>query len=138
MTLAAAAAGTAGAADLAADLARCRALADGAARLACYDALVPPAATPAPAPAAAFGLENRSRAAPLPEALESRLAGRFDGWGPKSRFKLENGQVWEVIDGSSASAWLSDPKVRITRGSMGTFFMQFEGLNQQPRVRRVE
>lgn len=137
MTLAAAAAGTAGAADLAADIARCRALADGAARLACYDALVPPAPAPAAAPAAGFGLENR-QPTPMSDTLESRLSGRFEGWGPKTRFRLDNGQVWQVIDGSSAATRLTDPKVRITRGSMGTFFMQFEGLNQQPRVRRVE
>jgi hypothetical protein len=136
------------------DLARCRAIAADAARLACYDALAgaapvpaaapPPAAAPAPlaAPAAVaaapeFGFESRVPAS-APEAVESRIAGRFDGWEPGMKIRLENGQVWQVSDGSRGVVALRDPKVRVTRAAMGTFFLEFEGKRQAPRVRRVE
>lgn len=139
-----------------ADLQRCRALAEPGARLACYDALAvaPAAAAPAapptpPAPPVAaaappavparpeFGFEGRIPAG-APQAVESRLPGVFEGWGPGTRFRLENGQVWQVDDGSSGVAYLRDPKVKITRGLFGTFVLEIEGKNQAPRVRRLE
>jgi hypothetical protein len=145
-----------------ADLRRCRAIADDRARLTCYDALVPaatggergPAATPpapatgattppapatAAAPAAApdssFGL--RQRADPL-DAIESTIPGRFDGWEPNTRLTLANGQVWQISDGSRGVYRLDNPKVRIRKGVLGSFFLEIEGQNQSPRVRRVQ
>jgi hypothetical protein len=63
-----------------------------------------PLACAAPAPAAVaaapeFGFESRVPAG-VPEAVESRIAGRFDGWEPGMKIRLENGQVWQVSDGS--------------------------------------
>lgn len=147
-----------------ADLRRCRAIADDRARLACYDALPPaaersPAATPpAPAtgattpavPAAAAGVTTaapaaapdssfglRQRADPL-DAIESTIPGRFDGWEPNTRLTLANGQVWQISDGSRGVYWLDSPKVRIRKGALGSFFLEIEGQNQSPRVRRVQ
>jgi hypothetical protein len=126
-------------------LQRCRALRDAAPRLACYDA-IPLTAAPAaaarpaaPAPAAVFGFEARpSPTAPPPiEAIESAIDGVFDGWLPRGQLKLANGQVWEVTDGSTTAYNLKNPKVKITRGVSGTFFMAIEGVSQTPRVRRV-
>jgi hypothetical protein len=131
-----------------ADLARCRAVADASARLACYDALVP-AAVAAPAPPAgataplpaltenSFGFENRL-AQQGPEAVESRILGAFEGWGPNQRIRLENGQLWQIADDSRGVVDKRDPKVRITRGAMGSFLLEIEGRRQAPRVRRVE
>jgi hypothetical protein len=124
-----------------ADLLRCRAIGDAGARLACYDALAatPAAAAPAPAPApkVEFGFEARAWEQG-PQAVESRIPGLFEGWEPNARIRLENGQVWQVTDGSRGVAGLRDPKVKVTRGSFGTFFLEIEGKNQAPRVRRVE
>lgn len=127
------------------DLRRCRAVADERARLACYEAIVVEGALAAataapalaPAPAATFGLPKPAPVNEI-ELLESRLPGRFDGWLPGSRIRLANGQLWQISDGSEAAYRLQDPKVRITRGSMGSFFMQIDGVSQTPRVRRVE
>lgn len=134
-------------------LRRCRALADAGARLACYDALPlasrpasvtePPAAA-APAPTAAgFGLPAAPEAL---ERIESRFEGldkglnngRFEGWGPRTRFRLANGQVWQVVDDSSASYWLPDPKVVVRRAALGSFVLEIEGAKRTVRVRRVE
>ena len=116
---------TAGAARAADDAAlqRCRAVSDSVVRLACYDALPLPAARTAPAavpatpmttstapaaPAAAqrFGQEGRDE----PQAISSRINGSFEGWGPNSRIKLANGQVWQVVDGSEGVYFLQNPQ----------------------------
>ncbi len=125
------------------DLQRCRSITDNGARLVCYDALAAgagtagraPPATPASA-AAAFGLERQAMQAGA-DAIESQLTGLVEGWGPRSQFKLANGQVWQVIDGSSAVLYLKDPKVRIRRGAMGTFVLELDGTNETARVNRL-
>ena len=33
---------------------------------------------------------------------------------------------------------LNDPKVRIRRGALGAFYLEFEKVNHSPRVRRVQ
>ena len=134
----------------------CRAMTDTAARLACYDAIPvgtrsPAAAaasgagTAAPAPAAApalppeqaFGLEQTKRPE-APKSIESTIPGRFAGWGPSSMFTLANGQVWKVVDGSSADLQpMQDAKVRIVRNLFGTMFLEIDGTNNSPKVRRV-
>jgi hypothetical protein len=142
---------------------RCRTIAEAAARLACYDAIALPGlgsragwgAPVAPAPAATgatpparpaatatpsdrFGLEQRDNRS-APERLESRIAGSIEGWEPNTRFTLENGQVWQVVDGSRAYYGpMSQPKVVVSRGLLGSFYLQIEGVNQLPRVRRVQ
>jgi hypothetical protein len=130
-------------------LQRCRELRDASARLACYDVIPLSAAPTGPAPGAAavaapasasFGLEFKPlpSAAPPIASIESSIDGPFDGWLPRGQFKLGNGQVWEVADGSTAAYRLQNPKVKITRGVSGTFFMAIEGVSQTPRVRRVK
>lgn len=137
---------------------RCRVIAEAPARLACYDAIALPGigsragwgaplpgakpATPAgsaaaPAtPAEQFGLE--ANPAGSIEFIESRLPGKFEGWHPKSRFRLANGQVWAIVDGSTSFYNLTEPQVKIRRGLLGAFYMDVEGVAQSPRVRRVE
>jgi len=128
-----------------AELLRCRALTDTAARLACYDALpigrdggAPAAASAVPVdPAARFGLEQKSARSAI-DVIESHIPGRFEGWGPGSRIRLANGQVWRVIDGSRASYWMENPKVKVHRALFGTFMLEIVGAGNAPRVERVE
>ncbi|HEU4851012.1 MAG TPA: hypothetical protein VFT37_02540 [Telluria sp.] len=148
-------------------LLKCRTISDQMARLACYDAL--PAAAPvqaapaapvahaapaayvaAAAPAAAvaartaeqdFGLEAKKmkEPEPAPQAIESAIVGTVQGWGPRTQFKLANGQVWKVIDGSEATLTpMTNPKVKVVRNYFGTLFMEIEGTNHSPKVRRVQ
>lgn len=141
-------------------LAACRALADAAQRLACYDALPltpalpataagvgasvlpatsasPTAGTGSAAPVAQFGLEQRA-ASSQPEAIDSHIEGRFTGWGPKERIRLANGQVWQIVDGSTGAMDFNSPKVRVRRGMLGAFFLEIAGTHRSPRVKRVE
>lgn len=149
-------------------LLQCRTIADVAGRVACYDAIpVAPAAgkvgattSPAAAPAAmqaapaartaqaapaanteaGFGLDTiaKDRTADL-KSIESTVVGKIEGWGPTTQFKLANGQVWRVVDGSSE--WFierTNPKVVLTRNAIGTVFFEVDGAKQPPRVRRVQ
>ncbi|MBV8035477.1 MAG: hypothetical protein JOY88_10485 [Pelomonas sp.] len=140
-------------------LQRCRGLADATARLACYDALAdvarvpaapvrpaaPVAAAPVAAPAAVparngeavFGLPESRRPGAV-ESVESSVGPSFGGWGPNSRIRLANGQVWQVIDGTSVALPEGPRKVSVKRGALSSFYLDFEGLKSSPRVRRVE
>ncbi|MYM67244.1 hypothetical protein GTP45_10415 [Pseudoduganella sp. FT55W] len=74
-----------------------------------------------------------------PNFIESTLLGRIDGWSPSTQFRLANGQIWRVADDSAGSVnEVENPKVKITRNSFGTMFLEIEGTSQAPRVRRVQ
>jgi hypothetical protein len=156
-------------------IARCRAIANSAERLACYDAIAlpasPSAARPAPSfappkagtapatpPAAAlplpppppgapaaqpqqteaqFGMEHKAYQSEL-GSVRSKIAGRFEGWSANSQIALENGMVWQVIDNTSRYLYLDNPAVTVKRGALGSFFLDIEGTNHMPRVRRVK
>jgi len=103
----------------------------------------PPAAAPQVPAAnteAGFGLDTiaKNRSADL-KSIESTVVGTIEGWGPTTQFKLANGQVWRVVDGSSE--WFmerTNPQVVLTRNAIGTIFFEVDGAKQPPRVRRVQ
>ena len=127
-------------------LQRCRTVADAPARLACYDAIpLPPAGTTAASPATPprqtpqqFGMEVQLAAKTQLDAIDTTITGRFYGWGPGERIELANGQVWQVTDDSRGVLDVLNPKVRVRRGTLGAFFLEFEGSNRSPKVRRVQ
>ncbi|GAB3453362.1 hypothetical protein GCM10027321_03410 [Massilia terrae] len=140
-------------------LQKCRALGEASARLRCYDAIPLTAgnpvasAAPAAAPVAAnaaptaattaeqnFGIEQvKKKTEDEPKSIESTIVGTFDGWGPNSRIKLANGQVWRIVDGSDAVLTpMQNPKARIERNVFGTMFLHVEGTNNSAKVRRVQ
>jgi hypothetical protein len=120
-------------------LLKCRALADTGARLACYDAIPVGAAAPVRNPEKDFGMEAIKQREEQPAAIESTIAGTFDGWGPNSQIRLANGQVWRIIDGSEAVLpRMTNPKVRIERNLFGTLFLKVEGSNNSAKVRRIK
>jgi hypothetical protein len=118
---------------------RCRALGDTQARLACYDAIPLGASVAAAAsPEQRFGLEPAMRQEAEPQSIATTIEGDFDGWNPGAQIRLANGQVWRVIDGSSAVlAPMKNPKVKLARNVFGTTFLEIEGTNNSPKVRRV-
>ncbi len=134
----------------------CRTKDDPQMRLACYDEirLVPAQTRPVPLPGMApppipvtpvpgnplgdFGFEARNAQQNQLRSIDSSIEGHFSGWGPKSRIRLANGQVWQVADDSNAFMSLDNPRVQITRGAMGVFYIEFERSNRTARVRRVE
>jgi lipoprotein-anchoring transpeptidase ErfK/SrfK len=94
------------------------------------------AEAPASSGAAQFGLEGRNGPAELAQ-IESQLLGEFEGWEPRTIFRLANGQVWQVNDDSNASYSLRSPKVTIRRGVFGAFYLEVDGAKRSPRVKRL-
>ncbi len=140
---------------------RCRAVTDPVARLTCYDALVvAPAASMSRSDAATgkvvnpttsgssvspvvqrsnqFGLEEKLANKNELDAIESQIAGSFEGWRAKSNITLANGQVWQIADDTSRSHYIDNPKVRVRRGALGAFYLEIQGTNHSPRVKRVQ
>ncbi len=133
-----------------ASLLRCRTISDAGQRLACYDAVPVGTGAPraavgaAPAPAArameqSFGLapERKAKEEPL-KSFNSTIPGRFDGLAPNQQIVLANGQVWRVIDDSSAPVSGINLKVKVERNFVGTTFMVIEGTNTSPKVKRIK
>lgn len=141
-------------------LLRCRGIADAAARLACYDALVLPSgegkagassqdrlpvqagprASQQSLPqhaAEQFGLVQQASKGTL-DAIESQIPGSFEGWQPRTKIVLANGQVWQISDDSTGAYYIDNPKVTIRRGALGAFYLEIEGTNSSPRVKRLQ
>jgi len=72
------------------------------------------------------------------EAIESTIAGEFTGFGKGRRFVLANGQEWEQTESTSLSTRKQAPKVTIKPGIAGVWYLQVEGTNATPKVRRVK
>ncbi|MCY4746036.1 hypothetical protein NYO99_13705 [Pelomonas sp. UHG3] len=127
------------------ELQRCRGLAEGSARLACYDTLADSrasrtrpmvAAEAMPArQAERFGLPARETTA---QEVHSSVGTEFAGWGPNQAVTLANGQVWQIADGSSASLPKGARKVVVRRSLFGSYRLEIDGLNTAPQVRRLE
>lgn len=140
-------------------LLRCRGIADASARLACYDALVLPATggrggeaaqgkpdppgsradaqSPRQQATEQFGMERRASKDTL-ETIESHIPGAFEGWKPRTKIVLANGQVWQISDDSARAHYIDNPKVKIRRGALGAFYLEIEGTNSSPRVKRLQ
>ena len=100
-----------------------------------------PAAPPGLSPEARearFGIEQKAVAQEELPAIQSYIPGLFEGWRPNMRIRLANGQVWQIADDSGRMMERHDPKVTVRRAALGAFFLDFEGDNRSPRVRRVQ
>ena len=72
------------------------------------------------------------------ETVETRLVGEFRGWEGRTRFRLENGQVWRQNGGDNYSTPpVSAPRVWIEPGALGAFFLRIEGVNPRVKVELV-
>jgi hypothetical protein len=142
----------------AAALSTCRKIDDPVRRLACYDALASapsstapssaaPSSTASPAPASTpsaatapakdstFGQPKRPTE---PESIDSTIVGDFDGWRPGDRIRLSNGQIWQVIDDASGVVRAGTRAVKVIRGVLGGYMMEFEGSTRTARVKRID
>jgi len=73
------------------------------------------------------------------EAVESRIQGEFNGWRGKTRFTLENGQIWEQAEsGMKGDVHLDNPAVKVKPMLFGSWLMAVDGCGCSVRVRRVK
>jgi len=130
-------------------LEQCRAIADPSARLACYDGLPLPANAGGPTAKveskarlpetpAQFGLSREVTPSVDLASIESTIPGHFDGWYPRRRVRLANGQVWQVAEETTRLYDLDNPKVTIRRGVLGAYYLNLSVDNRSIRVNRVE
>jgi hypothetical protein len=130
-------------------LEQCRGIADPSARLACYDGLPLPANTGGaaskaesktrqPETPAQFGLSREVTPSVDLASIESTIPGHFDGWYPRRRIRLANGQVWQVAEETTRLYELDNPKVTIRRGVLGAYYLDLTVDNRSIRVNRVE
>lgn len=81
----------------------------------------------------------------IPEATEidgdtitSRIDGAFTGWDGRTRFPLQNGQVWETNGTRRYSYSATDPEVVITRNFLGTWRMRLVETGKAIYVKRIQ
>ncbi|HDS1559033.1 hypothetical protein NJH49_12185 [Stenotrophomonas maltophilia] len=73
------------------------------------------------------------------EPITGVLQGEFRGFGKGRVYSLDNGQQWEQTDATSISGVRrQSPKVSITPGMLGVWYLKVEGVNTQPKVRRTK
>ena len=72
------------------------------------------------------------------EDIQSRIDGAFNGWNGPTRFRLQNGQVWETNSMRSYNYSAVDPEVVITRNWLGIYRMRIVETGRAINVRRVE
>jgi hypothetical protein len=88
--------------------------------------------TTAPPPDDSFGQRSK------PVEMYSRIAGEFKGWTGKTRFPLENGQIWEQRKGWRWNITLDSPEVRIYKNFIGAYEMEIISEGRSIGVRRIK
>lgn len=74
------------------------------------------------------------------EPVVARIEGDFRGFGNGRSYTLDNGQVWQQIDGASlAGVRKTSPAVKITPSLIGNaWYLAIDGYNTRAQVRRVK
>ena len=76
------------------------------------------------------------------ERLEARLVGDFTGWTGNTKFRLDNGQVWQqtknYIPDYEPREPIPQPRVTISRGLMGSYNLKIEGVKRVVQVKRIK
>lgn len=84
-----------------------------------------------------FGSERVEDDANL-KKIQSRYVGEFTGWDGKTRFELENGQVWEQAESGRWSHRAMNPMITIKRGFLGSYILTVDEYNTSVRVKRLK
>ncbi|PWK53419.1 hypothetical protein [Pleionea mediterranea] len=84
-----------------------------------------------------FGLEKEV-VNQTPDEITSKAIGEFKSWNKKMQVPLKNGQVWQVKNSRSLYYPVTNPKITISKGVLGSFYMSIEGINRRLKVMRVK
>ncbi|GJM13253.1 MAG: hypothetical protein DHS20C12_16560 [Pseudohongiella sp.] len=71
------------------------------------------------------------------QGTTSRIVGRFEGWSGKTRFVLENGQVFEQRRPGRWKVTLENPEVHISQNFMGSYELEVVSEGRSIGVRRL-
>jgi hypothetical protein len=127
----------------------CRAIADAAQRLACFDresaALAPANKGPSVAPEQMFGLspevvaEKESAAGARPTSLSelnARLTSITRNVDGRFVFTLDNGQVWQQVVPEDDLLSKTGDQVKLSHGALGSFWLR-AASGRGCKVRRI-
>lgn len=106
-------------------------LADPAIAAAVASGQTPMASTPTAAEDR-VGFETARR-----EEFSSSIAGTFKGWFGKTKFELENGQVWQQVEDDRFPMTAENPTVMFIPGAFGSWRMKVQGSNRTTLVKRI-
>lgn len=81
-----------------------------------------------------FGVEQTDTG---PQEIRARIVGEFTGWDGKTRFVLDNGQVWRQSTPGVYRHKATDPEVTITRAAIG-YKLRLVSTRRSVNVRRVK
>lgn len=83
-------------------------------------------------------LDERDRERVEPDLIRSRIDGKFKGWrNNKTRFKLENGEIWEQRQSSTYITNLDSPEVIIRKNRFG-YTMELPAVGRKVHVKRIK
>ncbi len=69
--------------------------------------------------------------------INTRIDGEFNGWTGRTRFVMQNGQVWEQRRGRRWKITLDSPEVRLSQNFMGAWEMEVVSEGRSIGVRRI-
>lgn len=81
--------------------------------------------------------ENEEVIEVVNQGVTSRIVGEFNGWSGKTRFVLENGQVFEQRRRGRWKITLDNPEVHIRQNIMGAYEMEIVSEGKSIGVRRL-
>lgn len=81
--------------------------------------------------------EQKRKADRTPDLIRSRIKGEFKGWrGGRTRFLLENGDVWQQRQTATFTTSLDSPEVIIRKKTFG-YAMEVPAINKTVLVKKV-
>ena len=83
-------------------------------------------------------IRSREQVVIQPDLIRSRIDGPFRGWrGNRTRFRLENGEVWEQRQSSTFMVKLDSPEVIIKKGRFG-YTMEVPSIGKRVHVKQIK
>ncbi|MFT5691633.1 MAG: hypothetical protein ACI92E_000963 [Oceanicoccus sp.] len=83
--------------------------------------------------------ENKAVKKAVKASIESRLVGDFVGWTGKTKFVLENGQIWQQRNSDIwRSPTIKAPNVVVRKNILGFYVLNIDGLKRSIGVKRVQ
>ena len=71
------------------------------------------------------------------QGMTTRIVGQFNGWSGRTRFVLENGQVFEQRRPGRWKIALENPEVHVSQNFMGVYELEVVSEGRSIGVRRV-
>lgn len=82
-------------------------------------------------------VENEEVIEVVKQGMTSRIVGEFNGWDGRTRFVLENGQVFQQRRPGRWKITLQNPEVLISQNFMGAYELEIVSEGRSIGVRRV-